>query len=242
MATFILPTDITADMLVEFDLFTVRDAAAVNTLKLVKDLEASDLIINTIIRTVGWTGYTYTDNDGIQRIGYGTTKNLDSIGLTERNSYNDWITEFKVVERKFKRVLPVDQLTQTQYDALLSLYYYTGTIAYVGSDFRRFEILDYIKTNKWDYLATALVNSGNKRLQRQIEARIMMLGDYGYYKTRTDLKEVGIQDMRSKYPIQLNDNQKKQAEYVYYVETKRFLPNMTDTRKRQIVKLYNENN
>lgn len=34
----------------------------------------------------------------------------------------------------------------------------------------------------------------------------------------------------------MNDEQKSQAEYIYYAETKRFLPNMIESRKRLLAK------
>ena len=64
-----------------------------------------------------------------------------------------------------------------------------------------------------------------------------MLGDYGSNKDRSFIKEDGIKTLLKEYSSgQLNDEQKKQAEYVYYAETKRFLPNMIESRKRILSK------
>ena len=77
---------------------------------------------------------------------------------------------------------------------------------------------------------------GADRLSRQADAKILMLGDYGVYKIRSLIKEQGIQTLVKEYSAgQLTTAQTKQAEYIYYAETKRFLPNMTENRKRTIV-------
>lgn len=237
MAVYNLPNAINEKNLVEFDLFPVRDLSLVNDKVLLKNLEASDALLNFVLRQNSWSAYNYIDKDGVGRIGYGTTKNLDSVGLTEKQSYSDWIDDFKIKEKRFKKVLPVDKLSQTQYDGLLSLYYHTSTVNHTGSYVRQFEIFDYIKQDNWQYLATALVLSGNNRLLRQGEARIIMLGDYGKNKDRSLLKEAGLQKIRKQYPERLTELQQRQAEYVYYAETKRFLPKTPHSRQRQIVKL-----
>ena len=79
--------------------------------------------------------------------------------------------------------------------------------------------------------------SGANRLPSQAEAKILILADYGTYKNRSHIKEEGIQILVKDYTIgQLTDEQKKQAEYVYYAETNRFLPNMIESRKRLLAK------
>ena len=65
-----------------------------------------------------------------------------------------------------------------------------------------------------------------------------MLADYGKTKDRSLIKEEGLQKIRTDYPDRIETEEaRRQAEYVYYVETKRFLPKMSDARKRQVVKL-----
>ena len=140
-------------------------------------------------------------------------------------------------ERAFKKQFPLTSLTQTQYDAMLSLYADTGTFIRVGNATRQFEIFDFITDKKWNYIATALTLSGAKRLDRQLDAKILMLGDYGTYRDRSYIKEDGIQTLLKEYITdQMTDEQRSQAEYVYYAETKRFLPNMTESRKRLLAK------
>ena len=64
-----------------------------------------------------------------------------------------------------------------------------------------------------------------------------MLSDYGTYKPRSLIKEQSLQRLIKDYKTEeLTDEQKAQAEYVYYAETKRFLGNMTESRKRLLVR------
>jgi len=233
MPSFKLKAVVDSSNLIDYGLFTVIDSSAVNTLIDLKTLEASDKLINIKIRNTKWLGYAKGSV-----IGYKTTTQLTGDGLTEAAAYTLWIEKFKDKERAFKRQFPLEQLSQAQYDAMLGLYIDTGTFHKVGSDSRQFDILEYIQDRKWEYVATALTLNTLNRRDRQSEAKLLMLGDYGMYKDRSYIKEEGLQTMLKEYvSLQLNDIQKKQAEYVYYAETKRFLPNMIESRKRILANL-----
>jgi hypothetical protein len=233
MPTFTLPNVVTAGDLIAYDLFPVLDRDAVDTLVPIKYLEASDKIINFLLRNIKWRGYVYLGVDNREKIGYNLEVGLDSYGLTEADAYRIWIEHFKDVERKFKKVMVLDRLSQSQYDGLLSMYYMTGDYTKVGTDIRKFNLFDDIKNRKWDYVASAMSNSGADRIMRQNEAKIIMLADYGVPKDRSLIKEQSLQDIVKRYPSRLlNDTSRAQAEYVYYAETGRFLPKTSDSRKR----------
>lgn len=237
MTTFSLSNDLSEKSLIEFDLFTVKSSALVNDMVSLKNLEASADLINFIQRQQGWNPFASTLNN-TTTIGYGTVKNTAGNGLTEQDAYYDFIEVLKEKERAFKRLMPLNELSQSQYDGLLSLFYHTGTFKEVGTSTRRFKIIDYINDRKWQWVASAIALSGEKRVLRQGEAKIIMLADYGKTKDRSLIKEEGLQKIRTDYPDRIETEEaKRQAEYVYYVETKRFLPKMSDARKRQVVKL-----
>lgn len=233
MSLFNLSTEITKDDLLPFDLFPVADQDLARTLVPIKNLETSPAMINLILRNIGWKGYAYKDVDNSIKIGYNLTDGVDSLGLTEDAAYVKWIEEFKDKERKFKEIFILDSLSQSQYDAMVSLYYFTGYWTEVGSDDRKFKIANQIEDREWEYVATAFTNSGTDRTMRQLEAKVMILADYGTYKDRSLIKKQGIEELASEYPNRmLDDRSKAQAEYVYYSETKRFLPNMAESRQR----------
>lgn len=223
--------------LIDYDLFTVLDSTGTNTLINLSELEASDKLINFKLRKTKWVGYK-KDINGSTVIGYQKKVDINGLGLTEAGAYSIWIEMFKDVERRFKKLFPLNTLSQSQYDAMLSLYADTGSFSHLGTDDRKFNLLDNINNRLWNYVATAMTLSGLHRGTRQSEAKILMLSDYGIYKNRSLIKEEGIQTLVKEYGTgQLNDEQKKQAEYVYYAETNRFLPNMTESRKRLLAKL-----
>jgi GH24 family phage-related lysozyme (muramidase) len=240
MARIVLPNIVTEKDLIEFDLFTVKDPDATNVLIPLNELEASELSLNFSLRQTPWKGYKNTNPvTKFSQIGYGTTRELDNkLGLTEKQSYSYWIENYKNAERKFKRLFPLDFLTQSQYDGLVSLYFSTGSFDKVGTEDRKFDLVPFIKNKQWEYLATALTMSGSNRMVRQGEAKIIMLGDYGPYKDRSLIKEQGLQALRKNYPDNFTDSISiQQAENVYYAETKRFLPKMTLSRQREVVKV-----
>tara|TARA_B110001454_G_C12706886_1_gene428985 strand:- start:1292 stop:1999 length:708 start_codon:yes stop_codon:yes gene_type:complete len=232
MDTLYLQSTVDNKNLIDFGLFTVIDSTAVNTLINLSEHEASDKLINLKLKHTKWLGYSKNSV-----IGYNGTVGLTGTGLTEAAAYTIWIEEFKDKERRFKKQFPLNQLSQSQYDAMLSLYVDTGTFINVGTELRKFQLLEFISEGKWDYVATALTLNGVNRIDRQAEAKLLMLGDYGTYKKRSLIKEDGIKTLLKEYSTgQLNDEQKKQAEYVYYAETSRFLPNMIESRKRILSK------
>lgn len=243
MTRIILDNKIKNSDLIEFDLFTVKNEEMLRTDILVKDLEASDQLINFILQQYYWKAFKSLDfKTKDVTIGYGETetKFLESEGLTESDAYDIWIGKFKEKERRFKRKLAdfqITKLSQSRYDALLGLFVITGTISTVGSDIRKFNISEYISTESWEWIGTALVMSGDKRIFCQSLAKILMLADYGKYKDRSLFKEQGIQTIRKEYSNLKDDTAKKQAELIYYKETSRFLPKMSQTRMRQIVKM-----
>tara|TARA_B100000768_G_scaffold177399_1_gene191547 strand:+ start:2558 stop:3280 length:723 start_codon:yes stop_codon:yes gene_type:complete len=233
MATYTLPNTITKEDLLPFDLFPVADNTLARTLVPIRNLETSPAMINLILRNIGWKGYAYKDVDNVIKIGYNLVDGVDGEGLTEESAFNKWIKVFKDAERRFKEVFVLDSLSQSQYDGLVSLYYLTGDWTRVGSEQRTFQLYDYVKDREWQYVATAMTNSGTNRVQRQLEAKVIMLADYGVSKDRSLIKRQGIQEIANKYPTRLlDDRSRTQAEYVYYAETKRFLPNMAESRQR----------
>lgn len=241
MGVYKLPNVITKDDLIPFDLFPVADPIAAREIVNIRYLEASTKLINFLLRNIRWKGYQYTNSiDNTTKIGYNLTVGINSDGLTEDAAYTLWITDFKEVERKFKKLFILDSLTQSQYDGLLSMYYLTGEWAKVGTDERKFNLVDDIKNRRWEYVATAMSHSGVNRITRQDEAKIIMLAEYGIELDRISIKEQSLQDIVKRYPSRLpNDTAREQAEYVYYAETGRFLPNMSESRKRILVRQLN---
>ena len=208
--------------------------------KPLENMEASDEVLNFNLRQAAWTPYRYTTSrlSTEYLIGYANTKNTDSVGETEVESYSVWISDWKKKEKNFQKLFPVKELTQAQYDAMLSLYVNTGSYLRVGSEIASFDIKPYLETGAWDYIATALVKSTGGRQRTQAEAKMMMLGFYGKYIPRTLIKQRGLENLQANYSRIKDALAKQQAEYIYFVETGNFLPGLQQARKRQIVQQY----
>lgn len=236
----ILPNTITPSNLIDYSRWTIDDTAVVETEQELRVLEASSDIINFSLRRFEWRCYKTTLDNNTQ-IGYNTINDkINGDGLLESEAYSEWLSDFKTKERKFKRLIAIKTLSQSQYDTLLCLYYFTGDFTKVGTPARTFNLSQWIVDKKWDYIASALIESGYNRLLTQPLATIMMLGDYGSRTERTLLRERGLQILRKEYALLTDKLARQQAEYIYYVETRRFLPNLTQTRQRQIVNTANQ--
>ena len=233
MAKLTLSNEITPSDLLPFDLFTVTDRTVATALVPIKNLEASTSMINLLLRNIGWKGHSFKDVDQVTKIGYNLAIDITGNGLTEEDAYKLWIKQFKDTERRFKEVFVLDTVSQSQYDGMLSLYYLTGDWTTVGSEVRTFKLYDYVKNRQWNYVATAMSNSGINRNMRQLEAKVIMLADYGVMKDRSLIRRQGLQEIAANYPTRmLDDTSRAQAEYVYYAMTKRFLPYMSESRQR----------
>lgn len=60
MPTFNFGNVVNEKTLIDFSLFSIIDTSTARDEASVKDLEASDNIMNYIIRTMGWSGYQKT--------------------------------------------------------------------------------------------------------------------------------------------------------------------------------------
>lgn len=234
------PNKVSKEMLIDFEVFPKVEANINSVMIPLSDLEASDLLINFALRQTPYVPFKHKNKKTKKmQIGYGLTKQIDNpVALEESDAYAFWIENFKDKERAFKKFFPLDTLTQTQYDAMVSLHFFTGAWDKVGTEIAKFDLRTHIMNREWDYVATALVNNGQDRLRTQSEAKIMMLGNYGRHTPRTMLKSKGVQLIRGEYPRQKDAISKQQCEYIYYVEQRRFLPGITQSRMRQIVDLF----
>jgi len=181
----------------------------------------------------------YLDNT-TYKIGYGYSDPTVNYGITEPEAYTDWIAAFKKKERDLKNQLSfVSAVTQSQFDALLSLYFLTGSWKTVVSSEGTYDIVDAIKKDEWYLVADMIANGKQDHDQRLREARILALADYNIDKDRTWLRIEGIQYARTIYSRGMNDLiAKKQLENAYYRETQAFLPTMSELKKREIANRY----
>jgi hypothetical protein len=235
----VVPTQITPRDVIDFTQFDVHIFKRPRTeiVKPLENMEASQEVLNFNLRLSDWSPYRYKTSRLSDQylIGYANPNNTDSVGETESQSYSVWISDWKAKEKNFQKLFPVKELTQSQYDAMLSLYVNTGTFKKIGSDIASFDIQGYLDNGDWDYIATALVKSTDRRPRTQAEAKMLMLGFYGKFVSREKLKQKGLEKLQANYPKIKDALARQQAEYIYFVETGNFLPGLQQTRKRQLV-------
>jgi len=175
------------------------------------------------------------------RIGYGFGDSNNLRGYTEPESYSEWISAFRKSQHKLRNQLPLINITQSQFDALSSLYFQTGEWRRVLSTDGTYDLYSAIKGERWLLVADMIAN-GMDRSARINDAKILLLGDYSVFKGRTDKRREGIQFARNQYIIGIKDSlAKKQAEFAYYRQTGgAWLPNVAESRQRMIINMSRE--
>lgn len=176
-------------------------------------------------------------------IGYGIPATNIEYGMTEAESYSAWIEDVTDRERNFKKSIPLLALTQAQYDALYSLYYDTGTwktITAPNND--KYDVEYAVENERWLLVADMLASSSQNRRIRQLEARVLQLGDYTPLGDRASLRLDGIQDARKTYVSDTNlpRSTQQQIEHAYYRQLGAFVPTLNDLRKKQLVIKYGQ--
>tara|TARA_B110000503_G_C7105475_1_gene395723 strand:+ start:425 stop:1354 length:930 start_codon:yes stop_codon:yes gene_type:complete len=222
--------------------YTIRDNDLYEIYINVNTVYASDALILIALNLNEYTGYDNT--------GYGT-KTTAPRGITEQESYDNWISLFQSTQRTFKKQLlslganktpvGVASIPQCVYDGLMLYYWVTGTMLNVTAHEGIYDIKSVILNKEWDKLASMIMRSTVYKQYCTRAATILRLADYGRSKSRTWLRTTGIYKMRANNQIGLlNNDELRQARFAYYAETLDFLPLTPDSIKRDIAKKYNE--
>lgn len=229
---------------IEWEIYPVTDTELTTVRIDIQTVQASADILLHILGTTKFRMQHYEDAHGRVRIGYGVGNPDSLIGMSEDESFSAWLAVVKSKQAALKKQLPLAYITQTQFDALFSLFMATGNWKTVtSSNGIKYDILSAITANDWKTVAD-MIADGKPDLavtgSRLLEARVLQLGDYSGIKPREWLRTEGIQYTRNMYISgKFTDAQKRQAEIAYYRETGLFLPNMNEARKRAIMKLLN---
>jgi hypothetical protein len=169
-------------------------------------------------------------------IGYGIGDIENTLGLTENEAYSLWIEELKRKEKILRKQLPIPFIEQSKFDAILSLYFSTGTWKSLEGNQGIYDTEFAIKNLNWELFANMLSDAKNNGTQRRKEAKIVMLGDYTIDKDRSWLRTEGTQFERIRYNLETTDKiTKNQIENAYYRQLGSFLPGMSDLQKRKVI-------
>lgn len=226
---------------IEWDVYPVTSESLTLTRIPVSSVSASDEVLQHVLSGKRYRMQQYSES-GVMKIGYGIGDATSVLGMTEGEAFSQWIAYAKDKQRMLKNQLPVTEISQTQFDAVFSLFMTTGTFKTSTSiNGEKYDVMSAIKSEDWNMVADMISNSQDTAglsSGRLFEARVLKLGDYTGVKTRDWLRNEGIQYTRKTYlSDRLSEIQRRQAEMSYYRQLGLFLPNISETRKRAIFEL-----
>lgn len=221
---------------IQWDTFTIQDEFAALFLINIGVAIVSQGMSDLMLSHKTWSGIRVSDSEGGFEIGYGIGDPDDVQGYTESQAYSEWIGYIKNRQKILRVQIPVVQITQSAYDALLSLFIDTGTWRTVKADEGTYDLADAVKRGNW-LLSADIISRGNVNPDlRKKEARVMQLADYSSAKDRNQQIIQGVQKLRKDYINNItNEFDKKQAEFVYYRQLGVFLPGMSQLRQRRVI-------
>lgn len=221
---------------IEYDIFNAESAAFDNTKIKLGNLAISEQGINHILSFERYRGVNqYVNNTEV--IGYGHNGSA-TYGLTESESYELFKDDIKQTSLKVKQTLrfsSVEELTQGEFDALMSLYFDQKQIKTLIGNAGEYNLVAALELNDAVNFASILHDGLNHHSRRVQEADIFILSNYVNYVTRDWLKNEGIQWLRENYPnyaassIKNTVEQNTQARVSYYREVKKFFKNVTES-------------
>ena len=225
------------DRRVPWEQYNVQNEHAVNFLSNTGALTVSNEMLNVMLSYHRYRMFRYLENKTF-KIGYGYTDPDTESGPTESEAYTHWRKAMFEKQRKLINQLPLISMTQSQFDGLLSLYADTGSWRFIQTQNGKYDLEAAIKANKWTLVADMIANGANNRDRRLAEARVIVLGDYNTSSDRVKLLRESISHTVTFYKRDLLDSvQKRQAELAYYRETDAFLPGLTNSQKKVILRL-----
>lgn len=214
--------------------YTVLDETLYESEIDIEDIWASDKLVLLALNTSSYNGYNGK--------GYGVGK--ADRGITEDESYDIWIQEFRKKERLFAKqikALGIKSISQSVFDGLMFYYWTTDNILTSYGLEGQYDMRSSIVEKDWDTVASMIMRDYNKRQTSIRAATVLRLADYGTPKDRSWLRTNGIYDIRTQNQLgALYGDELSRARFAYYAETLQFLPLTPNSIKRDIAKRYDE--
>ena len=185
-----------------------------------------------------WNGEEYV-------MGYGYSGDAFPNGITETNAYRLWITDVTKAQNNLRKRLnnSPEFVLQHQWDALVSMFFDTGSIDYTQTEGYEFDLIYFIQKGTIDQVSSAIQIDNRKPTRRTAEASLFRLCNYGTMKPRSWLRNEGIQHIRKNY-LTLKDKAggvdktaQQQAQYAYYKETTKFIKDISEIDRRRVINL-----
>jgi len=191
---------------------------------------------------------TYIDGKWV--IGYELEDGLNTPkGLLESESWTYFDEYVKYVEKRVKAVLgPSTEMTGYQFDTLCHLYIKMPRIDKLTTLYGKYDVVDLLgqKTEGLKTLTQVIANATGgigSRQDRIRDALLFYSAEYSTFKERGTARTIGINYLLNRYPNNFQstvgasstNNQKSQAEKVYYRLTGKFIPGMSEARQRELI-------
>ena len=217
-----------------WDEFIVKDQDALDTQFDIDNISASEKLKLLALNMGRYSGYD----------GFGYDIGNASRGITEQEAFNIWNQDFQKRQRTLIKQLGsfnIKTISQPVFDGLMLYYIINGNVLTVTSFEGQYELRDYIVNKDWDTVASMIKRSNFNRKFCSNASSIIKLSDYGKAKARIWMRQNGIFEMRDKNEINaLSVRELERARFAYYAETQKFLPNMPEGIKRDIIRRYDQ--
>ena len=208
------------------------------------NIAISDNGLNFMLAFDRYKGHQYWNGEKYV-MGYNYSGNAFPNGITETNAYRLWLADITKAQNDLRKRLNNNPLffLQHQWDALVSFFYNTGSIDHTEIEGYEFDFLYFLQNGTKDDIASLLQTDNRSPTRRTAEASLFRLGNYGNIKSRIWLRNEGIQYIRQNYlkledkDGNINKKAQQQAQYSYYLETGKFIKEISEIDRRRIIAL-----
>ena len=209
-----------------------------------KTAAISDAGLNFMLGKELYRGHRHWDGEKYV-MGYRYSGEAFPNGITETNAYRLWITDVTKAQNNLRKRLnnSPEFVLQHQWDALVSMFYDTGSIDYTQTEGYEFDLIYFIQKGTIDQVSSAIQIDNRTPTRRIAEASLFRLCNYGSMKPRSWLRNEGIQYIRKNYLTLKNKDggvdktAQQQAQYAYYKETTKFIKDISEIDRRRIINL-----
>ena len=170
-------------------------------------------------------------------------------GLLESESWTYFDEYVNYIEKRVKAILgPSTEMTGYQFDTLCHLYIKMPRLDKLTTLYGTYDVIELLgqKTEGLKTLTQVIANAtggSGSRQERIRDALLFYSAEYSTFKERGTARTIGINYLLNRYPNNFqstagassSNNQKSQAEKVYYRLTGKFMPGMSEARQRELI-------
>ena len=183
-------------------------------------------------------------------IGYELENGLNTPkGLLESESWTYFDEYINYIEKRVKAVLGgTVEMTGYQFDTMVHLYIKMPRLDKLTTLYGSYDVVDLLgqKTEGLKTLTQVIANATGgigSRQDRIRDALLFYSAEYSTFKERATSRSLGINYLLNRYPNNFQstfgtsstNDQRKQAEKIYYRLTGKFIPGMSEAKQRELI-------